>query len=366
MGVTFRGSGYVRRVRFGKRTVKDGEMLMVWDIRGRLTRIKGPALVRLFMSTIRFCTKYTALPNQYLEVHCANGELKRIPGPASMFEDHLLHKNVFVKDAISVPQGGCIIVYEQGGLKESSIMQKVVNGPCRFVPSNKQQITRAPLWEGDAPNIVPLKSKAQTVLVKDITTSDNEKMTIEILVTFRVKNVLQFCATVTSPAAEVYNAVRTDLIRIFSTKTYDEAILHVSELSSVSSFPALSERAGEIGMVIESASCNSFKVDDAKQAKQAKVYQMEAMQKEKDFNLNKELERSARKMRLADIEHAELIKREKEKRAMELDFIKQLAEYGCNITQYLIAKELASAPEVASAMASEVNPFKNKKSVHHK
>jgi len=67
MGIEFRGSHYKRDVHFGKRTVKEGEAVAVWDVNGIHTQIIGPRLVRLFFSTINFLDRRTASPTEYLE-----------------------------------------------------------------------------------------------------------------------------------------------------------------------------------------------------------------------------------------------------------------------------------------------------------
>lgn len=360
MGVTFRGSNYIRFVRLGKRTVKDGEMLMVWNVHGVLRRIKGPSLVRLYWSTIRFCTKYTAHPGQYLEVKCANGETQILPGPTSMFQDHLLHKVIYIRDAIDVPAGSCIVVYEDESVgdlaakkgAEKRITRSLVTGPCAFVPKTSQSVASAPSWDGS--NIVSLRSHSIAVTASDVKTSDNECMSIEVLVTCKVKNVFTLCDSVTNPTQEVRNAVLSDITTWSQGLVYKDAMKTASALKS---FPALQKRVTEMGMILESCVYRrhegSSKVDGAKQVKQAKFGAVEEAQKEKDFVLDKELERSQRQIQLASLEHAELMKREKEKRDLEIAFIGALAAKGCDITKYLIAKELKGT-DIARILAKDI------------
>ena len=360
MGVTFRGSNYVRFVRLGKRTVKDGEMLMVWNVRGVLRRIEGPSLVRLYWSTIRFCTKYTAHPGQYLEVKCANGETQIIPGPTSLFQDHLLHKEIRVRNAINVPAGSCIVVYgdeSAGDLlakkgAETRVTRSLVAGPRAFVPKTSQNVASVPSWDGS--NIISLRSHSIVVTASDIKTSDNECMSIEVLVTCKVKNVFTLCDRVTNPTQEIRNAVLSDITAWSQDLTYKDAMKNASALKS---FPALQKRVNEMGMVLESCVYRrhegSSKVDRAKHAKEAKFGAVEDAQKEKDFVLDKELERSQRQIQLASLEHAELMKREKEKRDLEIAFIGALASKGCDITKYLIAKELKGT-DIARTLAKDI------------
>ena len=42
MGLDFRGGNYRRYIRFGKRTIKQGEAAAVWNMNGTQTEIIGP------------------------------------------------------------------------------------------------------------------------------------------------------------------------------------------------------------------------------------------------------------------------------------------------------------------------------------
>lgn len=106
MGLDFRGGNYKRYVRFGKRTIKQGEgssphtdcllfksseyvssnnlslsalstAAAVWNMSGVQTEIVGPKLVRLFYSNIRFLDRYSAKSEQYLVVSYI-GEIEKI------------------------------------------------------------------------------------------------------------------------------------------------------------------------------------------------------------------------------------------------------------------------------------------------
>ena len=110
MGFTFREGSYQRRVYFGKRTIKRGECAMVWYLNGRCEKIVGPKLKRLWFSTIRFCTRYTANERQFLIVNFKDGHTEYIPGPTTIFKDHLLHKDISVKNALTVNRGEAVTV----------------------------------------------------------------------------------------------------------------------------------------------------------------------------------------------------------------------------------------------------------------
>jgi hypothetical protein len=114
MGVTFRTGGYIRFVRIGGRTIKDGEAAAVWNRSGTHSQIIGPRRVNLFYSTIRFLTRHKAESHQYLVVKNRNGEVDHMHGPEELYENPAYHDEVSVEDAILLKVQRCIIVHTDG------------------------------------------------------------------------------------------------------------------------------------------------------------------------------------------------------------------------------------------------------------
>mmetsp|Transcript_27604 Transcript_27604/g.78094 ORF Transcript_27604/g.78094 Transcript_27604/m.78094 type:complete len:392 (-) Transcript_27604:130-1305(-) len=102
MGIDFRGKGYVRRVRIGKRTVKEGEAVAKWDSRGKHNQVAGPSRLRLWWSTIRFLDRHVAEAGQYLRIQHADGTIEHMPGPIAMFENPVYHLGMTVEDMIKL------------------------------------------------------------------------------------------------------------------------------------------------------------------------------------------------------------------------------------------------------------------------
>ena len=81
------------------------------ETNGQCKKVEGPRLVRLWFSTIRFCTRFTANESQYLCIEFKDGHTEHIRGPTSIYKDHLLHSKISVKDAVLVgkARGNCCI-----------------------------------------------------------------------------------------------------------------------------------------------------------------------------------------------------------------------------------------------------------------
>lgn len=114
MGILFRNGSYVKHVRVGKRTIKDGEAAAIWDVNGQHREVVGPQLVRLWCSTIRFLDRKVAGPNEYLCVTHKNGQIEHICGPHAMFCNPVRHQSITVLPAIVLKSPkDCIVVYQK-------------------------------------------------------------------------------------------------------------------------------------------------------------------------------------------------------------------------------------------------------------
>lgn len=142
MGVDFRGKGYVRRVRIGKRTVKEGEAVAVWDQYGRHRQVDGPALLRLWWSHIRFLDRHIAGAEEYLRVETRDGKVTHLKGPVSLFENPVLHNSVKVLKAVAADSLRSYIVVHRGlqeGRTEGS-NYTIIEGPVLFFPEPSDRV----------------------------------------------------------------------------------------------------------------------------------------------------------------------------------------------------------------------------------
>mmetsp|Transcript_129892 Transcript_129892/g.376087 ORF Transcript_129892/g.376087 Transcript_129892/m.376087 type:complete len:403 (-) Transcript_129892:239-1447(-) len=140
MGIDFRGKGYVRRVKIGKRTVKEGEAVAVWDQYGRHKEIVGPARVRLWWSTIRFLDRHLASAEQYLRVQNRDGTVEHRRGPMALFENPVKHTAVSIENAIQLPDSSSFIVVLRREGTKATPEQSVIQGPLLFFPEPKDSV----------------------------------------------------------------------------------------------------------------------------------------------------------------------------------------------------------------------------------
>jgi len=167
MGITFRSGGYIKFVRIGGRTIKDGEAAAVWNRSGEHTQIIGPKRVLLFYSTIRFLTRFKAEADQYLKIQHRDGTVEHLQGPVQMYLNPSFHDFISVNDGIKLKENEVIQVshlpmlqngdveYNADGTavdnKDESLVVKkskrFVLGPTLFIPA-EDEIVEEFEWSG--------------------------------------------------------------------------------------------------------------------------------------------------------------------------------------------------------------------------
>jgi len=150
MGVTFRSGGYIRFVRIGGRTIKDGEAAAIWNQQGKQTQIIGPRRVRLWFSTIRFLTRYKAESHQYIIVKHRDGRREHIRGPAVLFGNPAYHDEVSVKDAILLKSDSeFIVVYVHNHNQPYCAKKKTLSGDDDSMNTLNTPTSRCSISEND-------------------------------------------------------------------------------------------------------------------------------------------------------------------------------------------------------------------------
>lgn len=176
MGILFRDSKYVRFVRYGKRTVKDGEALAVWNQDGVHTEYVGPRFVRLWMSTIRFLDRFVAGADEYLVITDVNGAVTHVKGPKAMFCNPTRHKKVVVKKAVVLASPNeCLVVYTK---KKSTDAPYAVPSPR---PNVKHVLKDSESKKDDEPSATATAASVTAPTVAIIETPDDAHQSRELL-----------------------------------------------------------------------------------------------------------------------------------------------------------------------------------------
>jgi len=365
MGFTFRDNIYQRRVYFGKRTIKRGEKCMIWRLNGTCKSVEGPKLVRLWFSTIRFCTQFSASERQFLIVDFKDGHTEYLPGPTTLFFDHLKHKQIIVKNALTVNRGEAVtVIHFENNKNDKSgsnkLIETVKEGPLLFFPTinqtlkkfsfddemkvlSKKKVARnrnQRLSSIDASDMYNQDEVIISLLERNnkldhvFTSNDGYKFTVKLSLTWKIKDVAKMLQNTQNPLNLLKNSLISDLTKYSHLKKYEDLIhsssnLNISAFSSKQNktnnkvgvtsndvYPSLLQLAKNIGVEICNIAFQGSQVDvnykakcdamhDEKKRKKDQLEQDNAQERREDFKLSMALARADKqtKKEYADMKH---------------------------------------------------------------
>jgi len=402
MGLDFRNGHYRRYVRFGKRTIKEGEAAVIWSRKGVQREIIGPSLQRLFYSQIRFMHRITANPAQYVEVHLKSGAVEHIRGPITIFENPVHHDRILVKDMVHVASAlDQIIVYKEEPRSkkqevadtnvDGNVRRNIITGPTRYMQEVGEWVHEF-TWSFN-----PAQPTSFTLLTTgtqqwDVNagfhTSDNAVATVTLTVEFHVANIDQVLR-VADPIASMRSGIQADLAVLGPTRRSDELHLKNDDcpMDSFSNYPHMIKTAHDAGLEVSRIIFRGF-VPSESLAEQNAARQKEALKQravllavEQEHKMNTQAMEARRlkatiEQEIADAEFANNQRKAEQDRKLVVEqqmhqlqlqvataendrkiaqgkrddvvqFMKSLHEMGVDLTHYLtspIGKESAPLP----------------------
>jgi hypothetical protein len=307
MGIEFRRSNYKKDVTLGKRTIKDGEAVAIWNRLGVHRQVVGPRLTRLFFSTILFLDKRIAGPNEYLIVTHVDGTVNHIRGPITLYENPVLHISVEVRSAYSLTSASeCLVVSreirvnvesEKAQLMVDSRIERVlIRGPYLYyplvgdtvvsfdwhgTPSNSSTsnyfvvpsahrftiLNTAPRqWKVDLSFLPPASTSASHRQMKSFETKPG---ILQLSFNFHIQDVNLMLDNTEDVIGDLYDSLVIDLTNIQTThqinptsslEVEDQSLSSwmMKTFSSIQSFPHLLSRSQIMGVVVEGVSYRGY------------------------------------------------------------------------------------------------------------
>jgi len=261
MGIEFRGSYYRRDISLGKRTIKDGEAVAIWNQYGQHRQVVGPRLEYLWFSTIRFLDRLTAGMNEYLHIVNINGSIEHRRGPCFIYENPVYHQKVTVKKAHVLKSTHEVIVVTRNIEDGASIERRIIRGPQVYFPAIGDTVSETVIDTSrrlhkfeDMPVIISEGVKGKLQLSLDFAITDVESM---LDGTSSVANSLSQALTVDMTVYSNVNKGNSDSADIDMLKTF----------TSPETFPTLFNCGKKLGLSISKLVYGGFILDAAIVAK---------------------------------------------------------------------------------------------------
>jgi len=360
----------VRRVRIGKRTVKDGEAVAIWDQYGRHRQVVGPALCRLYYSTIRFLERHVAENGQYLRIRHQDGTIEHLRGPVVKFENPVYHLGITVEQAIRLdtPQS-YIVVTKEAGPKDASAApsREVKHGPLLFYPSAQETVQSFAAWSikgsgvlSENERVINVGSTQPMPIACQVQGADNHTATVKVEVRFRIVGIDEVLK-VKDPVGECQSATQAAVLKALAAIKFsqlgstmlEQVRSKVAAVQAELTADLLQRGACElVSLTVTSVEPSSAlakiltKEDDLAASKvqnqiaDASLAAAVARQKQEEALA---IAKQTHELKLAAEKHQQDLKQRELESHREIEHLRELRGLGVDLTQYLCRSEARKA-----------------------
>lgn len=372
--------------------IPQGDQWSVTDSEGVVTAATGPRTLRVMGAKLTKRRSFVANESEYLEVRFVAGHSEVVPGPASLFEDPLLHQQVLVKPGLNINNNEALIVYRDETDKsgDKKVQREVIRGPVLYKPRFASEWNHKFSWHGHDPSGGDLCRKRPHGLrfekillapcglyydVENVRTADDALLTVRLMIFYKLESIEAMLDATNDPIADIINSVSSDVIGFCSARSFEQFKESAEQLNIPTLYQNLNSTVAVRGFSVSKVVFRGYVAqarlqkmhDDAIERRTKLVLERESElqeQKLKDERLEKEAQRDATKrgMELAQAEHVaamarnEFVARQRElaeaeeqkaqqqakRHTDELDHLTQLQArlglQGADMAQLLVAK----------------------------
>ena len=304
---------------FGFITVKDGQRIAVWNKQGKVDFVDGPRRMFIYDRTIQHLVHFSAGAEQYLAVEYQDGHCENIAGPAAIWHDPVLHKQIEVKQALAINSHEAVVVYKR---TEETVARRVLSGPAVYVPCENEWLHKFS-WHGADPKDPYRKipralsfTRLRTIPdqmyydVSRVRTSDDALVEVKLMIFFELVEIEKMLDQTHDPIADFINAVSADVIDFVSGLSFEGFKQHTEQLNKLETFENLNYRAQRIGYKINKVVYRGYKAND-------KLQEMHNNAIETRTRLKLEAETESQAQELADLKLQREAQRDLQKQEME-------------------------------------------------
>lgn len=384
--------------------IPEGERWNVVEASGKNRSVDGPKVVFALGARFLRLQLFTASHSQYLWIQTIDGKTEIKSGPAAVYSDPSVHKEVKVMQATSLTEHEVLVVYREedpapgAGQGERKIARHIIRGPCLHVPKNATEWVHEFGWHGSRANDPDGARKykngacftklrccpEQTYFdVEGVRTRDDALVTIKVMIFYRLVDIETMLRETHDPVADFVNALSSDIIELVAGKTFEEFKVSTEKLNDISVYKQLTSRADSIGFKVTKVVFRGYGApqrlqkmhDDAIERRTKLALERETEDQEQqmqDMKIDREEQRMVKKRRCEEAasEHTLKLKRSaheakmREQEDERLARLQQLVEIkeklglsGAHLASYLLAAEQGRPEKLIQIIGKEGSGF---------
>lgn len=311
-------------------TVRQGQRVAVWNPRGEVRLVDGPARLLLWRNRTEPVERFSAEAHQYLAVRYADGHVDHLRGPADVWFDPVQHQAITVENAIPIDAHEALVVYRRQ--KNQVVDRRVLKGPAQYVPEADEWLHEF-RWHGADPRDPTRKvpralrfTKLRVIPdqmyfdVRDVRTADDALLIVKLMVFFELEDIERMLDQTHDPVADFINALSADIIDFAAGRSFEKFKEDTGQLNELDQYANLMARSARIGYRTNKVVYRGYAASD-------KLQSMHDSAIEARTSLKLEAETQRQAQELADLQLAREAQRESQRREMQ----RAAAEHTCEI-----------------------------------
>lgn len=392
-------------------TIEDGQRVLRVRPNGTMETLVGPR--RVFRGWSRFepMEHYVAHPGEFLIVRFRDGHQEHQAGPAEIWLDPRIHREITVEEGLQIGSKEAVVVYSKPDGSDTTT-RRVVYGPALFVPRPGEWLHTFS-WHASQGGSRGVRKVPNALVfqklwlmpdqmyhdVHDVRTADDAVLMIRLMIFFELVDIERMLDTTHDPIGDFVNAATADVVEFTGRHDFDSFKRNTDRLNALETYQQLASRAARIGYRINNVVYRGYGAPESLQQMHDQAIEArtrlqldrateQQAQELEDFRLQSQLARAGkrraeqteevrhdlelarereeaelrqraarqafvREQQLADAQVEEEVRRRRD--AMQQEHLTALRGLGVELTQYLTQARADRVIELRGAGAAHVH-----------
>lgn len=360
--------------------VEEGQRVLKVKNDGSMEILEGPKRVWKGKNKFYPMKHYVAHPGEFLVVRYRDGRQEHHAGPADLWLDPRVHREIVREEALQLADKEAVVVYAQ---QEGStdVKRRIVYGPGLFIPKPGEWLHTFS-WHASKGGHLGVEKVPNGLVfqklwlmpdqmyhdVRDVRTADDAVLTIRLMLFFELVDIERMLETTHDPIGDFVNATTSDVVDLVGRDDFESFKRNTDQLNGLEAYRQLTARAQQTGYRISKFVYRGYGAADSlqqmhdqaieartrlqlerateQQAQDLENYkldcQIDRAEKRRteqgaevthDLELSEQRKRSAREQKALEAELQANIRRQSEQQQQE--HLRALQELGVDLTAYL-------------------------------
>lgn len=239
--------------------VEEGQRDLMRGPDGTMQILVGPRRVWAWRLRFERMQQFLAHPGEYLIVRFRDGRQEHVPGPAEIWLDPRIHREIACEDALQLAAKEAVVVYSRAE-GAAAVTRRIQYGPGLFVPRPGEWLHTFS-WHASKGGHKGVEKIPNGLVfqklwllpdqmyhdVTDVRTSDDALLTVRLMMFFELVDIERMLETTHDPIGDFVNAATSDVVAAVGKQDFDSFKRNTALLNELETYSQLTGRAAQCG-----------------------------------------------------------------------------------------------------------------------